>query len=159
MRPSTVNILAGSRSYELQIWWELPPWVAEVYPSKMEVAEGLQKRREEDEYKWRVAKGASSGSAHTKSDWRAGTTGELMGMHISDAAARSPRTAPDHDMGCRVEQMETPTVDLPSKAGPEWLMTGPDPDTLPGYPGWSRLVESHCTIPRECTKRPQLKEK
>ena len=58
LRPSTVNILAGSRSYELQIWWELPPWVAEVYPSKMEVAEGLQKRREEDEYKWRVAKGA-----------------------------------------------------------------------------------------------------
>ena len=23
-RPSTVNILSGSRSYELQIWWELP---------------------------------------------------------------------------------------------------------------------------------------
>ena len=39
-----------------------------------------------------------------------------------------------------------------------WL-TGPDPDTLPGYPGWSRLVESHCTIPRECTKGPHLKEK
>ena len=68
VRPSTVNILAGSRSYELQIWWELPPWVAEVYPSKMEVAEGLQKRREEDEDKWRMAKGASSGSAYTKSD-------------------------------------------------------------------------------------------
>ena len=87
----------------------------------MEVGEGLQKRREEDEYKWRVAKGASSGSAHTKSDWRAGRTGELMAMQTSDAAARSPRTAPDHDMGCRVEQMETPTVDLPSKAGPEGL--------------------------------------
>ena len=38
-------------------------------------------------------------------------------------------------------------------------MTGPDPDTLPGFPGWSRLVESHCTIPRECTKGPHLKEK
>ena len=38
-------------------------------------------------------------------------------------------------------------------------VTGPDPDTLPGYPGWSRLVESHCTIPRECTKGPHLKEK
>ena len=103
VRPSTVNILAGSRSYELQIWWELPPWVAEVYPSKMEVVEGLQKRREEDEYKWPVAKGASSGSAHTKSDWRARTTGELMAMQSSDAAARSPRKASDHDMGCRFE--------------------------------------------------------
>ena len=33
-RPSTVNILSGLRSYELQIWWELPPWVARVFPSK-----------------------------------------------------------------------------------------------------------------------------
>ena len=39
------------------------------------------------------------------------------------------------------------------------MMTRPDPDTLPGYPGWSRLVESHCTISRECTKVPHLKEK
>ena len=121
VRPGTVNILASLRSYELQIWWELPPWVAEVYPSKMEVAEGLQKRREEDEYKWRVAKGASSGSAHTKSDWRAGMTGELMAMQSSDAAALSPSKASDHDMGCKFEQKETPTVDLPSKAGPEGL--------------------------------------
>ena len=49
-RSSTVNILAGSRSYELQIWWELPPWVAEVYPSKMEAGAGMQKLWEEDEY-------------------------------------------------------------------------------------------------------------
>ena len=38
-------------------------------------------------------------------------------------------------------------------------MTGPDPDTLPGFPGWSRLVEFHCKIPRECTKGSHLKEK
>ena len=36
-------------------------------------------------------------------------------------------------------------------------VTGPDPDTPPGFPGWSRLVEFHCTIPRECTKGPHLK--
>ena len=24
-RPSTINILEGPRSYELQIWWEIPP--------------------------------------------------------------------------------------------------------------------------------------
>ena len=31
-RPSVVNILEGSRSFELQIWWEIPPWVTGVYP-------------------------------------------------------------------------------------------------------------------------------
>ena len=40
-RPSTINILSGSRSYEFQLWWELPSWVARVFPSK-EVEPGLQ---------------------------------------------------------------------------------------------------------------------
>ena len=35
--------------------------------------------------------------------------------------------------------------------------------TRPGYPskfpGWSRLVESHCTISKECTKEPHLKKR
>ena len=31
-RPSTVNILEGPRSFELQIWWEVRPWVTDVYP-------------------------------------------------------------------------------------------------------------------------------
>ena len=44
-------------------------------------------------------------------------------------------------------------------APPPPIMIGPNPNTLPGYPGWSRLVESHWTIPRECTKGPYLKEK
>ena len=39
------------------------------------------------------------------------------------------------------------------------LMTGPDPDTPPGFPGWSRLVESHCTNHRECTMEPHLIKK
>ena len=39
------------------------------------------------------------------------------------------------------------------------ILTGPDPNTPPGFPGWSRLVEFHCTIPREGTKGPHLKEK
>ena len=30
-RPSTVNILEGPRSFELQIWWEVCPWVTDVY--------------------------------------------------------------------------------------------------------------------------------
>ena len=31
-RPSVVNILEGPRSFELQIWWEISPWVIGVYP-------------------------------------------------------------------------------------------------------------------------------
>ena len=37
-------------------------------------------------------------------------------------------------------------------------VTGPDPDTLPGFPGWSRLVKSHCTTPREDTVELYFKE-
>ena len=31
-KPSSVNLLAGARSYKLQIWWEIQPTVAEVFP-------------------------------------------------------------------------------------------------------------------------------
>ena len=45
-RPNTVNILLGSRSYELQIWWELLPWVVGVFPAKG--ADNSMQNREED---------------------------------------------------------------------------------------------------------------
>ena len=35
VRPSVVNILEGARSFELQIWWEVPPKIINVYPSKV----------------------------------------------------------------------------------------------------------------------------
>ena len=31
-KSSSVNLLAGARSYELQIWWEIQPRVVEIYP-------------------------------------------------------------------------------------------------------------------------------
>ena len=31
-KPSSVTLLEGARSCELQIWWEIQPRVAEVYP-------------------------------------------------------------------------------------------------------------------------------
>ena len=55
-RPSTVNILAGSRSYEIHIWWEVPPWVAEVVPSKE--ADIRMQNKEEDEWCSRADHGA-----------------------------------------------------------------------------------------------------
>ena len=53
-RPSTVNILEGPRSYELQIWWEIPPWVTGVYPVVSRVAG--KNLKEEDEVVVRAAK-------------------------------------------------------------------------------------------------------
>ena len=38
------------------------------------------------------------------------------------------------------------------------FLTRPDPDTLPGFPGWSRLVKSHCIIPREYPMEPHFKK-
>ena len=46
-RPSVVNILEGPRSYELQIWWEILPWVTGVYPVNSRL-EG-KNPKEEDE--------------------------------------------------------------------------------------------------------------
>ena len=83
-RPNTVNILVGSRSYELQIWWELPPWVARVYPSKREAVAGMQNPREEDEYSRCMANGACLGSAHTKSNFLARSDGDLTGKKVCD---------------------------------------------------------------------------
>ena len=45
-RPNTVNILSGSRSYELHIWWELSPWVVGVFPAKG--ADNSMQNQEED---------------------------------------------------------------------------------------------------------------
>ena len=63
-RPSTVNILEGLRSYELQIWWEFPPWVTGVYPAVSRSAE--KDPKEEDEVLARAAKrvGAPSPSCN-----------------------------------------------------------------------------------------------
>ena len=68
-RPSTVNILAGSRSYELQIWWEMPPWVAEVFPSKE--ADTRMQNKEEDEWSSRTDHGAWWGRKQgIDDDWK-----------------------------------------------------------------------------------------
>ena len=47
-RPSAVNILEGPRSYELQIWWEIPPWVTGVYSVSSRVV-GKNPKEEDEE--------------------------------------------------------------------------------------------------------------
>ena len=69
-----------------------------------------------------------------------------------DTSGRLHRISTQIDQGSEVS-VHTDTMEhLPE-------VTGPDPDTPPGFLGWSRLVEFHCTIPRECTRGPHLKEK
>ena len=48
-RPSTVNILEGPRSYEFQIWWEVSPWVTDVYPVYARVAAKSSEEEEDGE--------------------------------------------------------------------------------------------------------------
>ena len=53
-RPTTVNLLAGGRSYEIQIWWEIQPWVTEVYPRRFSRETEMANPREEDEWNRRA---------------------------------------------------------------------------------------------------------
>ena len=49
VKPASVNLLAGARSYELQIWWEIRPTVAKVYPRNSRNSGGPTDPREEDD--------------------------------------------------------------------------------------------------------------
>ena len=101
-RPSIVNILSGSRSYEFQLWRELPPWVAEVFPSKG-VEPGLQ-LHEGDEWSKRAVQCARSGRKQSINDGLTSNSGMGEGKSGSSlfdhnktergAVARDPR------MGC-----------------------------------------------------------
>ena len=48
-RPTSVNLLVGGRSYEIQIWWEIQPRVTEVYPRRSSRDTEMANSREEDE--------------------------------------------------------------------------------------------------------------
>ena len=47
-RPSASNILEGPRSYELQIWWEILPWVTGVYPVSSRLVRKNPKEEDEE---------------------------------------------------------------------------------------------------------------
>ena len=53
-KPSSVNLLAGAKSYELQIWWEIQPTVAEVYPRSSRTSIAPTEPSEEDDRKKRA---------------------------------------------------------------------------------------------------------
>ena len=101
-RPSTVNILSCSRSYELQIWWELPPWVVGVFPSKG-VDTGLQHQKG-DEWSKHVVQGACSGRKQSINDGLKSTSGVgkgKSGLGLFDyTKTEREAAARDLRMGC-----------------------------------------------------------
>ena len=54
-RPTSVNLLAGAKSYEIQLWWEIQPEVTEVYPRRFRRETVMANPRVEDEGKTRAA--------------------------------------------------------------------------------------------------------
>ena len=54
-KPSSLNLLTGDRSYELQIWWEIEPRLLEVYPRRNSLEGVRSDSREEDEKRTHVA--------------------------------------------------------------------------------------------------------
>ena len=53
-RPTVVNLLAGARSYEIQLWWEIQPRVTEVYPRRLRRETEMANPSVEDEGKTRA---------------------------------------------------------------------------------------------------------
>ena len=53
-RPTSVNLLAGARSYEIQLWWEIQPRVTEVYPRRLRREMEMANPSVEDEGKPRA---------------------------------------------------------------------------------------------------------
>ena len=53
-RPTSVNLLAGARSYEIQLWWEIQPRVTEVYPCRLRRETEMANPSVEDEGKIRA---------------------------------------------------------------------------------------------------------
>ena len=53
-RPTSVNLLAGARSYEIQLWWEIQSEVTEVYPRRLRRETEMAVPRVEDEGKLRA---------------------------------------------------------------------------------------------------------
>ena len=72
-KPSSANLLAGARSYELQIWWEIQPRVMEVYPRGCRTKDFLAVSSGEDEGKTRTpgrVSAAKENPFHLSREWQ-----------------------------------------------------------------------------------------
>ena len=84
-KPSSVNMLAGARSYELQIWWEIQPKVVGVYPKVYRSKGSWTKPSEEDEGDSRAnvrVREAFGKRLHTNQEWQWAES-QKMGQELS----------------------------------------------------------------------------
>ena len=72
VKPASVILLAGARSYELQIWWEIRPTVAEVSPRSSRNSGGPSDSGEEDVRAARANGCVKIGWAVTHHNYRGG---------------------------------------------------------------------------------------
>ena len=79
-RPTTVNILEGLRSFKLQIWWEVPPWVADVYPVRARAAAKSPKEEEDgaarDETRVRIVRPSCNDDRQKGMAWESDAGGQ-----------------------------------------------------------------------------------
>ena len=87
-KPSSVNMLAGARSYELQIWWEIQPKAVGVYPKVYRSKGSWTKPNEEDEGDSRAnerVREAFGKRLHTAQEWQ-WVESQKMGQGLSGSA-------------------------------------------------------------------------
>ena len=72
-KPSSANLLAGARSYELQLWWEFQPRIMEVYPRRCSSRNFMAESRGEEEERTRApgrVSAANENLCYLSRDWQ-----------------------------------------------------------------------------------------
>ena len=109
-KPSLANLLAGARSYELQIWWEIQPRVMEVYPRGCRTKDFLAISSGEDEGKTRALGRVSEAKGnpfHYSREWQYGEgqwkvlekSGRGGGLSQRPKRAGNDRVGPKQSIG------------------------------------------------------------
>ena len=89
VKPISVNLLAGARSYELQIWWEFRPTVAEVFPRSSRTSGGPADPGEKDDRVARANGRVKTGWAVKRHDYRDGQSKVGSRTTLGSEAAES----------------------------------------------------------------------
>ena len=120
-KPSSANLLAGARSYELQLWWEIQPRVMEVYPRRCSSKDFMVDASGEEEGRTRApgrVNAANENPCHLSREWQCveghrkvkvkrGTgKGEAKGTKSAGKVNVGPkkRVGPKNNMGISVRE-------------------------------------------------------
>ena len=89
VKPASINLLAGARSYDLQIWWEIRPTVTEVFPRSSRTSGGPADPGEEDDRVARVNGRVKTGWAVKHHDYQDGQNKVGTRTKLGSCAAES----------------------------------------------------------------------